>query len=166
MAERPRPSREQFDAWHREHPDATDRDAREAFPELKPTTRRRWLTEPSAGEPYQHPKLSPKAAAVTPAAKLDPDDRARVIRTVRSILRALEVYAKKVEEAAESGDVFFDPKAAQAAMHMQRTAAGLLEQHPGLLELVKAGEGETADDDDLEDIIRALRGPPARGADG
>lgn len=147
---KPHPDREAASAWLATHPGAAIESFRDAFPDVPTTTLRRWFA--SGALPAPAPRRGP-----TPAAELDHDDRQRALATVRSIYSALEAYAKRLEASAEAGDLHLDAEAARAAMHLQRTAAGILEAHPGLLELVRAGEPERADDDDLDDILRALR---------
>lgn len=152
-----RPAPATVNRWILEHPDATLREFREAFPGLPETTARRWLR---SGAPVAETTgAAPQRVARTPAAELQPDDRAQVVSIVRGIYRALHCYAEAVEAQAASGNFNFDAAQARAARDLQRTAAGLVEAHPGLLELVKAGETEAADDDDLDDIVAALRGP-------
>lgn len=139
-------------AWLTEHPKATLAELREAFPALADTTARRWWT--------QRPPERPSKLA--PVEDMAEDDVGRLVRTVRALHAALDRYSRELVD--RDGRLVLDRDAAQAALAWQKTAAGLLAAHPGLLELVKA-PAEGGDDDDISSIVDAIRGPSSRGAD-
>lgn len=120
--------------------------------------------------------------ARTPAARLPEQDRETVLGTVRDSQAALRLLAKRLREQVEKDATdgtppSLDRDTTQAMLSLQRATAGLIETHPGLLELAREAEDDKATDDDLDGILAALGipaddgpapdgGPAPRGAVG
>lgn len=148
----PRPpsvDRDDVHAWLHEHPGATVPDLRKAFPRMAESTARRWVKD---GVPSDY---TPRGAA--PVDTLASDDRERLVRMVRGLYHAIDLYQQGLVVGGRLNKPDRDTSA--AALNWQKTAAGLIESHPGLLELVKGPEGEGATDGQLADLAAGLRGP-------
>lgn len=149
MPREPSVDRDDVHAWLHAHPDATVPALRAAFPRMSETTARRWLKE---GVPTDY---GPKGVA--PVETLADKDRDRLVRMVRGLYHAIDLYQQGLVVSGRLSRPDRDTSA--AALNWQKTAAGLIESHPGLLELVKGPEASGVDDDNIDDIVEALAGP-------
>lgn len=137
-------------SWLRAHP---GRGAVDLHRELGVplSTAYRWVEEIRAG-------AEPAPKKGTPAKLLTEEDRERVLVTVRDSYLVLQttVARLRLEVEAADGVPRIDRDTAQALLNLQRMTAGLVEAHPGLMELAKQGEEQAATDDDVEAILEVL----------
>lgn len=160
----PRDDREEILAWARLNPTATPQDLADRWQVPKTTAvryhRKAKQREPKPPKAPPTPPASPKRGA--PAKAMEPSDREEVLATVRdtyAILRNLAARIRRVLERQidEDGELpKLDRDTSQAMLNLQRMAAGLIDAHPGLLELVKASGDEEVSEDDLRSILQAL----------
>lgn len=117
--------------------------------------------------PERAPTKKPRQPTGAPVETMAPDDRQRVLGIVRDSYATIAHVMKVIRQAVESTDVDvprIDRDTAQALLNLQRTASGLVEAHPGLMELAKANDDGVGDKgtlvgpDALERLQAALRG--------
>lgn len=153
--------------WVVENPKANSADFTRAHGFTKSSGHRAWTR-------IQKAILAQRAGehrARTPAARLPEQDRETVLATVRHAQSTLLRLARRLDaevEKAEKEDrpARLDRDTTQAMLSLQRATAGLIETHPGLLELAREAEDEKATDDDLDGILAALGVPAEPGPGG
>lgn len=110
----------------------------------------------------------PPARKGAPAALMDEDDRARALTTVRNAYRVIHLIVSRTLGQVEHGPggqiPSLDRDTSQALLNLQRVAAGMIDSHPGLMELAKGEEpGENLSEDDLAGILDGIVPAPTPG---
>jgi anti-sigma factor ChrR (cupin superfamily) len=96
---------------------------------------------------------------VARAEDLAEGDRARLTETVVGIHKVIHTRVRAyLAQIEEHGASHLDQRETQALHNLQRTAQGLLDQHPGLLQLRKpeGGQDAAAEAVQLDELLKAL----------
>lgn len=158
----PRPDRDDIVAWCRLNPSAGAAEVVKRWG-IPRSTADRYIALAKLPVPPSPPAAKGRGRAAaprgTPARRMSEDDREAVVATVRDAYAILRMLVERTRVAVEAGSVELNRDTTQAMLNLQRMAAGLVDAHPGLLELVKgaSGEGEVTDDD-LDAILKACIG--------
>lgn len=152
--------------WLADRPKATAAEAAKEFG-WSATTISKWLGEegldtrrtPKAPRPpkpeseRKPPASRARVAGAAPAIDLTEDDRVEALAIVRASRR---VMRKAYEAWADLEEGFPDRDDAQAVLHIQRGATGVIETHPGLMKLAADPKADKEAARDLDAVMKAL----------
>lgn len=156
--------------WLDAHPDATGPQVAEAFGVTRQTGssyKRRWLALRGEPPPNSAPTKKPRnpAAGRAPVERMDPNDRERALAVVRDtyalIAATVARMRARVEGCPEGAVPEIDRDTSQALLSLQKTAVGMIDAHPGLMDLVRQEEGKGVEGDELAQILASMRSPDA-----
>lgn len=184
------PTRPEYAAvrdYVRQHPDVQPKHVRDRFPALLISTARGWTHKARAELGIRAPGNKPftgdtgntdPVAPFVPPAPPDPvhvdsrvpviqmseTDRTIVYRTVRDIYATIGIVASRIREAAEltvKGELpALDKDLTTATQNLMRTAAGLVDMHPGVMKMVEqtGGSSKGINEDDMAIVLGVLKG--------
>lgn len=137
-------------AYMRQRPEASKAEVAERFQIPYDTLSHHWKRLKSMNAPdtvnlTAGPRPVVANGSADPVVGLNADDRQVAIRTVRKTYRALEIMAGRILESIETyegaGVPLIDRDTTTALLNLQRMAHGMIDAHPGLMQL--AGDDET-----------------------
>lgn len=91
--------------------------------------------------------------------RLDPSDRERILRTTRNghafLDNMMERLRRRIESLPPDELPLLDRDTGQTMLSIQKMTSGLVDTHPGLLELAEKDGSKAPDEKDLKEILEA-----------